>query len=75
MSKSVKLLSGSKRVHSFWDNEMPLTSVRGRILLSDPVIAKDLAISVRALKKSADEGRSFRVKNTKIISQLEKLKK
>jgi len=73
MNKKDKLLSGSKRVHSFWDNEMSLTSVRGRILLSDPLIAKELATSVRALKKSEKKGRSFIVKNAEIISKLEKL--
>ncbi len=73
MSRKI-LTAGRKRTHTFWNNDMSLTSKRGSILLSNSDVAKDLVESVKKLKKG-DKPVSFIVTNKNVINQLIKLEK
>ena len=65
------LTAGSKRTHSFWNNDMSLTSKRGGVLLSNRAVAKDLAKLVRELKNPNDNKMgSFEITNPVLIRQL-----
>ena len=76
MAKKI-LTAGSRRTHSFWNNDMSLTSKRGGVLLSNKAVAKKLAVSARELKGATGGKKkgSFEITNKDVIKQLVRLKK
>ena len=84
MAKKI-LTAGNKRTHSFWNNDMSLTSKRGGVLLSNRKVAKKLAVLARELKGATcvdakgttcvDAKGSFEITNKALIKQIVELKK
>ncbi len=71
----------NKRKHSFWNNEMPLTSKRARFIISNEIESKRLANAVR--NGRAEKGTNisnqivenkFTIRTKAVISQFEKMK-
>ncbi len=61
-------MQGNKKFKPFWEGERPLTSIRGKILLSDKKVSKKLSIAVTKLKHGKKA--TFIIKDVKLIKKI-----